>query len=235
MIKFFTVFLISIIDKYVHQKKLEKFFFRIKSDIKIVLDVGCHEGDYSVLLKKVFKDSYIHAFEPNISLKTKIESKKSLKKNFIVNYISVSDTDDNILMIIDNEVSKISTGSSINYKSKTYKVKKLLYSSNENKDSKNRIMVPSTRIDTYLDKKNLIADFVKIDVEGLELKVLKGFSKNISKTEYIMIEHHKDNLYMDSNSQDVDSFLKQNNFKLIFSIKFPFMNWEDRIYENQKL
>ena len=138
-------------------------------------------------------------------------------------------------MIIDNEISKISTGSSINYKSNTYKVKKLLYSSNEDKDLKNKIMVPSTRIDTYLDKNNLIADFVKIDVEGLELKVLNGFKNNMSKTEYIMIEHHKDNLYIDFNSQKVDDFLKQNNFKLIFSMKFPFMNWEDRIYKNQKL
>ena len=235
MIKIFTIFLINIIDKYVHQKKLEKNFLKIKSNIKIVLDVGCHEGDYSVLFKKVFKNCHIHAFEPNISLKTKIEKKNTLEKSFTINYISVSDTDDNILMIIDNEISKISTGSSINYKSNTYKVKKLLYSSNEDKDLKNKIMVPSTRIDTYLDKNNLIADFVKIDVEGLELKVLNGFKNNMSKTEYIMIEHHKDNLYIDFNSQKVDDFLKQNNFKLIFSMKFPFMNWEDRIYKNQKL
>ncbi len=235
MIKYITVFLVSFLDKYIHQRKLKKIFLNIKSEIENVLDIGCHEGDYSVLLKNVFKNCYIHAFEPNISLESKIKMKGVLKKNFKINYEAVSDVDGYIEMIIDDEISKISTGSQINYNSKTYKIKEILYSSNKNKDLKNIKKIKSVRIDTYIAKYNLIFDFVKIDVEGFELKVLTGFKKNISKTKFIMVEYHKDNLYKGFKSEDVNSFLRQNNFELVESIKFPFMDWEDRLYKNKRL
>ncbi len=235
MIRYFTIFLVNVLDKYIHQRNLRKIFLNIKSEVKNVMDIGCHEGDYSVLLKKVFKNCYIHAFEPNISLKSKIKMKNILKKNFKINYIAVSDVDGYINMIIDSEISKISTGSEINYKSKTYKVKKILYSSDINKDLKNKTKIKSIKIDTYIEKNNLKFDFVKIDVEGFELKVLTGFKKNISNTKFIMVEYHKDNLYEGFKSEDVDSFLKQNNFELISSLKFPFMHWEDRLYKNRML
>ena len=235
MIKYLTIFLVNILDKYIHQTKLKKIFLNLNSDIKNIMDIGCHEGDYSVLLKNVFKNCYIHAFEPNILLKPKIKMKNVLKNNFKINYIAVSDIDGYIDMIIDNEISKISTGSQINYNSKTYKIKEILYSSNKSKDQKNRKKIKSTKIDTYIEKNNLKFDFVKIDVEGLELKVLKGFQKNISKTKFIMVEYHKDNLYENLKSEDVDIFLKQNNFELVSSIKFPLMDWEDRLYKNKIL
>lgn len=71
MIKYLTIFLVNFLDRYIHQKKLKKIFSYLKTDIKIVLDVGCHEGEYSALFKESFKDCFIHAFEPNYSLKKK--------------------------------------------------------------------------------------------------------------------------------------------------------------------
>ena len=114
------------------------------------------------------------------------------------------------------------------------KQKKILYSSNKDKDLKNITSVKSIKIDSYLNKNNLNADFVKIDVEGLELRVLMGFKKNIVNTRYIMIEHHKDDLYNDVNSEDVFDFLRNNNFEILYSLKFPFMDWEDRIFINKR-
>lgn len=235
MIKFFTIFIINFLDKYVHQKRIKTMLSKIKSEIKMVLDVGCHEGEYSILFKSVFKNCQIHAFEPNISLKSKIEKKNDLKKNFKINYFAVSDIDGDLKMIIDKEVSKISTASTINYDSKTFKMKELLYSSNKNKDINNISIIKSTKIDTYLENNNINADFVKIDVEGFELEVLKGFKNKIIKTKYIMIEHHKDNLYINKNNDKISEFLEQNNFAIVFSLKFPLMNWEDRLYINKKL
>ncbi len=235
MIKFLTIFLINFLDKYVHQRRIKKILSKIKFEVKIVLDIGCHVGEYSVLFKQVFKNCQIHAFEPNLYLKSDIEKNRFLKKDFIINYNAVSDIDGNIKMIIDKEISKISTASKINYKSKTYKIKRLLYSSNEKKDMKNINDVESTKIDTYLENNNLEADFVKIDVEGFELKALKGFIRNMINTKYIMIEHHNDNLYMGFNKDEVDVFLRKNNFELYFSLKFPFMDWEDRLYINKAI
>ena len=81
MFRIITIFLINILDRYIHQKRLQKIFLKIEDDIKIILDIGCHVGEYSVLFKQVFKNSYIHAFEPNISLKPIIE-KIYIKKKF---------------------------------------------------------------------------------------------------------------------------------------------------------
>ena len=223
MFRIITIFLINILDRYIHQKRLQKIFLKIEDDIKIILDIGCHVGEYSVLFKQVFKNSYIHAFEPNISLKSIIEKKFMLKKNFDINYVAVSDIDGELRMIIDKEISKISTASKINYESNTFKAKKILYSSNKDKDLKNITSVKSIKIDSYLNKNNLNADFVKIDVEGLELIVLMGFKKNIVNTRYIMIEHHKDDLYNDVNSEDVFDFLRNNNFEILYSLKFPLL------------
>ena len=100
---------------------------------------------------------------------------------------------------------------------------------------KNINNVKSIKIDTYLESNNLKADFVKIDVEGFELKALKGFKKNMINTKYIMIEHHNDNLYMGFNKDEVNKFLRKNNFELYFSLKFPLMNWEDRLYVNKTI
>ena len=49
-----------------------------------------------------------------------------------------------------------------------------------------------------------------------------------------MIEHHKDDLYNDVNSEDVFDFLRNNNFEILYSLKFPFMDWEDRIFINKR-
>ena len=50
-----------------------------------------------------------------------------------------------------------------------------------------------------------------------------------------MIEHHNDNLYLDTEVNQAHDFLIENNFKLLKQIKFPFMKWEDRIYINSLL
>ena len=133
-------------------------------------------------------------------------------------------------MIIDTEISKISTAAKINYKSKTFLLKKYLYQSKKEKDISNTIKVRSITLDMFLSDKNIDADFVKIDVEGFEINVLNGFRDKIKKTKYVMIEHHNDDLYLDIDKTAAHNFLLDNNFKLIKSIKFPFMNWEDRIY-----
>lgn len=138
-------------------------------------------------------------------------------------------------MIIDKEISKISTAAKINYEARTYKMKEILYSSNKNKDEKNITKVKSIKLDNYLKDKNIIPDFVKIDVEGLEKDVLLGFKKNICNTKYIMIEYHKDDLYEGIEINEGENFILENNFKLEYTIKFPLMEWEDRIYKNIKI
>lgn len=235
MIKYLTIFLVNFLDRYIHQRKLLNFFLEIKENIKVVLDIGCHEGEYSTLFKKAFEECEIHAFEPNYSLKSKIDKKKLLQNKFNINFVAVSNNDGLIDMIIDKEISKISSAAKINYESKTFKMKKLLYSSNKNKDKKNTTKLKTIKLDSYLEHHKIIPDFVKIDVEGLEKDVLLGFQKNIQKAKFIMIEYHKDDLYEGVGISEAEDLIIKNNFKLEHSIKFPLMEWEDRIYRNMNI
>ena len=232
MIKYLTIFAVDVLDRLIHQRNILKFIKNLPSQIDVVLDVGCHNGEYAVLFKKAFLGTTVYGFEPNVSLIKKISQNKKLKENFEIINAAVTDNDEYVDMIIDTEISKISTAAKINYDSKTFLLKKYLYQSNKEKDVKNTIKVKSISLDKFLSDKGIDADFVKIDVEGFEINVLNGFKNKIKKTKYVMIEHHNDDLYLDIDKAAAHDFLLNNNFKLIKSIKFPFMDWEDRIYEN---
>lgn len=61
---------------------------------------------------------------------------------------------------------------------------------------------------------------MKIDVEGYELKVLKGMCNVLKRTHYIIIEEN-------NNFRNINFFLKKFKFKKIAKFKI------DLIFENQ--
>ena len=81
------------------------------------------------------------------------------------------------------------------------------------------------------EKKIKNIDFLKIDVEGYEYKVLLGAKDIIKNVKFIMLEVQKNNMYSNYSKQKIESLLKKNNFVLIKSFNFPFMFFEDRIYK----
>ena len=46
-----------------------------------------------------------------------------------------------------------------------------------------------------------------------------------------MLEIQKNNMYNNYSKKKIEVFLKENNFILIKTFKFPFMFFEDRIYK----
>ena len=95
--------------------------------------------------------------------------------------------------------------------------------------------VKTIRLDEYFEMKNINKiDLLKIDTEGHELKVLNGAEKAFEnhKIKYLLIEIHSSNMYKDYRSSDIYSFLKEKNFKFVKRFKFPFLKFEDQLYEN---
>jgi len=91
-------------------------------------------------------------------------------------------------------------------------------------------------LDDYFVKNNLSEiHILKIDTEGYEFKVLKGFKKNIDKTKYIYFEHHYDDMIKKNYTfQEINSFLKSFGFEKMFKIKMPFRKSFEYIYKNSK-
>ena len=87
------------------------------------------------------------------------------------------------------------------------------------------------KIPTFSFNKKIDNMFLKIDVEGFELNVLKGAKKLISKqVKLILVEKHFFQLYKDYTPDEVDIFLKKNNFRLLKKFTFPLLYFQDNIY-----
>ena len=84
-----------------------------------------------------------------------------------------------------------------------------------------------------IEKKIDKIDFIKIDTEGFEYNILLGLENYITRVNYILLEHHFDDMIIKNYKlTDLHNLLQKNNFKKIFKIKMPFRKSFDYIYKN---
>lgn len=96
---------------------------------------------------------------------------------------------------------------------------------------KNKYPIKTKTLDEIFFNKEINNIFLKVDVEGFELNVLKGAKKILpKKIKYILIEKH----FFQSNNGDstekVHLFLKKNNFELLKKFTFPLLHFQDNLY-----
>ena len=67
----FISFLIDVVDKNYHQKKIFKFLDNL--NIKITFDIGAHKGEFLKSIKQLKKFNKIYAFEPQKKIYNKLQ------------------------------------------------------------------------------------------------------------------------------------------------------------------
>ena len=196
----------------------------IKNKVKYCLDIGAHNGDYSKKLLETYNMRVI-AFEP---MKQSFKNLKNLK-----NYYSDKFQCFNIALSDKNGFQKIYFAKRNSQLAlKIYKKKNINFL--KKKKFKNQKIKVSTL--DYFEKKNKNIfprkiDFLKIDTEGNDLKVLKGGLNFIKKykPEFIQIEMNYHYLFDGENLYQFKKIL--NNYE-VYKI-LPFNNGLLKVDENR--
>lgn len=150
-------------------KKLSKFKF------KTLFDVGCNLGEWASIAESFFPDSDIHTFEISPS-SFENSTKRLVKKNFHLNNFGLADKNEEINYKdygINSQLNTIITNCTFHDSKIPHNVAKGFVKTG----------------DEYCKTKNIkYIDFLKIDTEGAEHLVLKGFSDLLSKQSIRLIQ-----------------------------------------------
>jgi len=138
---------------------------------KVIIDCGAFEGDWTRMAKKIFPRSMVVMIEANPE-----------KEKYLQNIKSESpQTTDYVIALLGAETRQkvkfyqMESGSSV-FEEQSNIPRRILY-------------LPMRKLDEVVGAKNLSSPvFVKLDVQGFEVEILKGASEILKKTELVLLE-----------------------------------------------
>ena len=218
--------IVNIFDLY-HQKRIINYLKKL--NLKYFIDVGAHKGEFLSYISRL-NYKKIYCFEPQKKIFKILYKNFKNKKNIQIFNLGLAHKNSKIIFY-ENKLTLTSTFS--RSKNTTFsKIKNLILNSNNSYIDKYPINVRT--LDKIFINKKIFNIFLKIDVEGFELNVLKGAKKTLSKkVKFILIERQFFQLYKVNSTEKVHLFLKKNNFKLIKRFTFPLLHFQDNLYEKK--
>lgn len=174
---------------------------------KVIFDIGANVGDYSALALELARkkrvDLELHLFEPTKSCFTTLEKRfRKNNNNLKLNNFGVSDVNSESVIFYDQEQSGMA---SIYQRNLTHYNLQL--------DLKEEIQL--RRLDNYINEHDIAhIDFIKIDIEGHELRALEGGGDYIDGRyiDYIQFEYGGANLDSCISLMDIYAYLESRNF-----------------------
>ena len=199
---------------------------------KIIFDVGANRGDTTLKYTSIFPNAKIHAFEPFPASYEKFITNNKNNINVTLNKYALSNKIGKASLNINKSVDTNSL----------LKSKKIGANSDKNCTSIANMIIDTNTIDNYCQKNNITEiDILKIDVQGLELKVLEGALKllNDGKIKLIYTETYFKQQYVNQPLfHDISKFLYNYSF-CIQDIYDPYFSennllWCDTIFVHLK-
>lgn len=184
-----------------HLQDLHHLFRNIDIDVSqsTAIDIGSNIGNHAIEFAKYFKK--VICYEPNPrAYDLLVTNTKQLKNVEVFNWGCGSKEE---FLELQENINNIG-GSSAKYKI----------------DKKNRVNIEIKPLDKNLDSlKNVM--LLKIDVEGMEIDVLKGAEKTINKFyPLICFEQHAADFLSHSHETEVIDWLRNKGYK-IYAINMP--------------
>lgn len=175
---------------------------------KVMFDIGANIGEYSQMIKEkstsLDLDVELHLFEPTKSCFETISQKFKDDTNIALNNFGASNKDGEASIFYDKEQSGLAS----------------LYQRNldsYNLELSQRETIKLKRLDGYIKEKNIShIDFIKIDIEGHELRAFEGFGRYLDGdfVDYIQFEYGGANLDSHTSLMELYSFLEEKGFEI---------------------
>lgn len=162
-------------NKYKHKNDKGGIAYLISTIKKgqTVLDIGAHKAGYLYwMLKQVGDTGKIYAFEPQSTLYQYIKKIKGLFNwdNVTIEHLALSDSAGSVTLYIPtNKAGKNSSPGATIVEHK------------DKQDINTTETVATETLDSYCSRHNIEADFLKIDVEGNELKIFQSGIETLKK------------------------------------------------------
>lgn len=145
-----------------------QFIYQYLQNNDVFFDVGAHSGSETLVAASKIYQGKIFSFEPSLDMLN------LLRENLALNSSVKSVTAVNKVVSDQNGTETFTTANSD-------EERHIVYSDQENGNNKT-VKLRAITLDTFVAQKNIkFIDFLKVDVEGAELKVLKGLKKFLNK------------------------------------------------------
>lgn len=166
------------------------FFLKIKDKINIIFDVGTNSESVFTLFK-----GEVHYFEPKKSFLDILKKQENLNKISFFNNFGLGHENNQFFYYPK-------------YESFFDRVKSCRIS-----DDSNKILLDIKKGKDYVTENNIsFVDFLKIDTEGYEFNVLKGFDDFLENIKIIQFEYGGTFIDNDTKLIDVINYLKEKGF-----------------------
>jgi len=187
-----------------------------------ILHVGAHSAE-EIHLYSELGVSRVAWIEANPALISRLISNTALHVGSSVHFFAALDEDG---VLIDLNIANNGESSSVlQFETHTKEHPHIHFVA--------KTKVPCWKIDTFLSQKGFskdLFDFVNIDVQGAELRVLKGMHNQLFYVKYAYLEVNEKFLYKDcALIHEIDEFLLQYGFKRVIT-KMTQHGWGDAFY-----
>lgn len=167
----------------------------------VVLDIGANVGDYSAAILRVFPRAKVFAFEPSSSALKILDNR--FKDNGFVTIVPFA---------LGSTCSVETLWSDVQGSSLASLSKRRLNELNTGFNKSERVEVRT--LDSWADTSKIVPNFIKIDVEGHEIDVLKGGSKTLANVSLIQFEFGGTNIDSRTFFRDFWYLLTETGFKI---------------------
>jgi len=193
----------------------EKFFIdnllhslKMKKKGGVMFDIGANVGEYSQMIQHksegIGMTVDLHLFEPTKSCFSTISTKFKEMSAIKLNNFGVSDSDSVATIYYDKEQSGLAS---------LYQRNLDCYDLELNKSEEIKLR----RLDSYIEENSIKhIDFIKIDIEGHELKAFEGFGSYLNSEfiDYIQFEYGGANLDSHSSLMEIYKLLTDRGFQI---------------------